>query len=53
MVMGELASHGYTGTAYEIKVSRADFLKEIKDGSKTETMLKYADQATSWFRRAS
>jgi hypothetical protein len=39
------ASHGYQRVAYEIKVSRSDFLGELKQGSKTDTMLKYAHSA--------
>lgn len=45
MVVSNWASHAWKRTAYEIKVSRSDFLNELKSGSKTETMLMYASAA--------
>jgi len=39
-------SRGHSIIGFEVKVSRADFLKEIKDPAKAEPVFKYCDQ---WF----
>lgn len=43
LVIANWASHDYVRTAYEIKVTKSDFNSEMKDGSKTDSMLHCAN----------